>query len=161
MDRGAWQATVHGVTKRQTRLKRLSGSSDPAEMLWNVYCISEFASKCNKELLILLSSIIGWGCPWVGYILGHFLVSLQFSKKGYKDQSLKEKHIGALLVGPVVKDSRLPLQQAWVPSLVGELRSHMPQEKKKIKTNPKTTQKLMRGFMLQNCISPNGVFPIP
>ena len=24
MDRGAWQATVHGVTKRQTRPKRLS-----------------------------------------------------------------------------------------------------------------------------------------
>ena len=24
MDRGAWQATVHGVTKSQTRLKRLS-----------------------------------------------------------------------------------------------------------------------------------------
>ena len=24
MDRGAWQATVHGVSKRRTRLKRLS-----------------------------------------------------------------------------------------------------------------------------------------
>ena len=24
MDRGAWQATVHGVTKRQTRLKQLN-----------------------------------------------------------------------------------------------------------------------------------------
>ena len=24
MDRGAWRATVHGVTKSQTRLKRLS-----------------------------------------------------------------------------------------------------------------------------------------
>ena len=24
MDRGAWQATVHGVTKRRTRLKQLS-----------------------------------------------------------------------------------------------------------------------------------------
>ena len=24
MDRGAWQATVHGVTKNQTQLKRLS-----------------------------------------------------------------------------------------------------------------------------------------
>ena len=27
MDRGAWQATVHVVTKRQTRLKELSSSS--------------------------------------------------------------------------------------------------------------------------------------
>ena len=27
IDRGAWQATVHGVTKGQTRLKRLSSSS--------------------------------------------------------------------------------------------------------------------------------------
>ena len=31
MDRGAWWATVHGVTKSQTRLKRLSiyGNGDP------------------------------------------------------------------------------------------------------------------------------------
>ena len=27
MDRGAWRAIVHGVTKSQTRLKRLSSSS--------------------------------------------------------------------------------------------------------------------------------------
>ena len=27
MDRGAWQATVHGVTQSRTRLKRLSSSS--------------------------------------------------------------------------------------------------------------------------------------
>ena len=27
MDRGAWKATVHGVTKSQTRLKQLSSSS--------------------------------------------------------------------------------------------------------------------------------------
>ena len=103
MDRREWRAIVHGVVKSQTRLKGLSRSSNPAETLWNVYCISEFASKCSKELLILLSSVIGWGCPWVGYIPGHFLVSLQFSKKSYKYQLLKEKHIGTLLVGPVVK----------------------------------------------------------
>ena len=28
--------------------------------------------------------------------------------------------------GPVVKDSTLPLQGAWVPSLVGELEPHKP-----------------------------------
>ena len=28
MDRGAWRATVHGVTKSRTRLKRLSTHSD-------------------------------------------------------------------------------------------------------------------------------------
>ena len=29
MDRGAWQATVHGVTKSQIRLKRLSTQAWP------------------------------------------------------------------------------------------------------------------------------------
>ena len=32
MDRGAWQATVHGVTKIQTRL------SHPASILWQINC---------------------------------------------------------------------------------------------------------------------------
>ena len=31
MDRGAWQATVHGVTQSQTQLKRLSNSSSSTE----------------------------------------------------------------------------------------------------------------------------------
>ena len=30
MDRGAWQATAHGVTKSQTQLKRLSTHACPA-----------------------------------------------------------------------------------------------------------------------------------
>lgn len=30
------------------------------------------------------------------------------------------------LGGPVVKDSELPMQGAWVPALVWKLRSHMP-----------------------------------
>ena len=45
MDRGAWQATVHGVTKSQTQLKRLSthihilgflGGSDGKEFAYSV-----------------------------------------------------------------------------------------------------------------------------
>ena len=34
MDRGAWRATVHGVTKSQTRLKRLSSSSSSSLLYW-------------------------------------------------------------------------------------------------------------------------------
>ena len=33
MDRGAWQATVHGVTQSQTRLKQLSWHKDIAQTL--------------------------------------------------------------------------------------------------------------------------------
>ena len=101
MDRGAWQATDHGVAKSQTWLKHLSSSSNPAEKLWNVYCISELASKCNKQLFILLSSLAGAAPTWATFLdTSGFLYS---SPKSYKDQPLKEKHIGTLLVGPLVK----------------------------------------------------------
>ena len=36
MDRGAWRAAAHGVTQSQTRLKRLSSSSNGYEMLSNL-----------------------------------------------------------------------------------------------------------------------------
>ena len=39
MDRRAWQATVHGVTKNQTRLKWLS----------NKLCLSRTAFKCTAQ----------------------------------------------------------------------------------------------------------------
>ena len=32
MDRGAWQATVHGVTKSQTQLKQLSTDTTPVSV---------------------------------------------------------------------------------------------------------------------------------
>ena len=50
MDRGAWQATVHGVTKSQTRLKRLSSSSSR----W-----------LRRESVCLQSGRPGFN-PWVG-----------------------------------------------------------------------------------------------
>ena len=43
MNSGAWWATVHGVAKRQTRLKRLSSSS-------SVYVYSTSASQVAQRL---------------------------------------------------------------------------------------------------------------
>ena len=37
MDRGAWQAIVHGVSKSQTRLKRLSTHSHTFFICLNLY----------------------------------------------------------------------------------------------------------------------------
>ena len=36
MDKGAWRATVHDFTQSQTRLKRLSSSSNGYEILSNL-----------------------------------------------------------------------------------------------------------------------------
>ena len=43
MDRGAWQATVHQVTKSQTRLKRLSSSSSR---------FGKTKSHCSRFLIV-------------------------------------------------------------------------------------------------------------
>ena len=41
------------------------------------------------------------------------------------DKDVLKLHCGDFLAGPVVKTA-LPLQEGQVPSLLGELRSHMP-----------------------------------
>ena len=38
MDRGAWQATVHGVTKSWTRLKRLTTQARTRHTVWQALC---------------------------------------------------------------------------------------------------------------------------
>ena len=40
MDRGAWQATVHGVTKSQTRLKRLSMHTRAKYYTFSITCFT-------------------------------------------------------------------------------------------------------------------------
>ena len=44
MDRGAWWATVHGVTKSQTRLRRLSTHSTAHrnDYIWGISIVSRF-----------------------------------------------------------------------------------------------------------------------
>ena len=74
MGRGAWRATVHGVTQSQTRLKRLSGSSINSGLPGG----SEVKNPPAKpETRVLLgwedpleeemathSSILDWEIPW-------------------------------------------------------------------------------------------------
>ena len=38
MDRGAWQATVHGVAKSQTRLKRLNTTQHSSKSMKMYFC---------------------------------------------------------------------------------------------------------------------------
>ena len=51
MDTGAWWATVHGVTKSQTRLKQLmhahtrARDNETYHVFWNVYFIFFFLSS--------------------------------------------------------------------------------------------------------------------
>ena len=58
MDRDAWQATVHGVAKNQTRLKRLSSSSS---FLSGASPQSGKESTCNVGGTENVGSIIGSG----------------------------------------------------------------------------------------------------
>ena len=59
MDRGAWQATVHGVTKSQTRLKRLSSQKGPQK-----------AAPQHSSSPLPSSPWIRWLTGWVGGLLG-------------------------------------------------------------------------------------------
>ena len=59
MDRGAWRATVHGVAKSWTRLKRLSSSSSSS--LW-VQSLG-WEDPLEKEMATH-SSILAWKISW-------------------------------------------------------------------------------------------------
>ena len=43
MDRGAWQATVHGVAKSQTRLKQLSTHTEKAKKLEIQFLLQQYS----------------------------------------------------------------------------------------------------------------------
>ena len=70
MDRGAWQATVHGVAKSQTRLKRLSTQHAQTRGRWrpagvqvdcSYFLVSRgLAYACYTELNLGVVSFLGF-----------------------------------------------------------------------------------------------------
>ena len=74
MDRGAWQATVHGVAKIQTRLTLILSSKLIAITLYAIYLVSQMVKSLpamqetqedplEKEMAAH-SSIPAWEIPW-------------------------------------------------------------------------------------------------
>ena len=74
MDRGAWQATVHGVAKIQTRLTLILSSKLIAITLYAIYLVSQMVKSLpamqetqedplEKEMAVH-SSIPAWEIPW-------------------------------------------------------------------------------------------------
>ena len=74
MDRGAWQATVHGVAKIQTRLTLILSSKLIAITLYAIYLVSQMVKSLpamqetqedplEKEMATH-SSIPAWEIPW-------------------------------------------------------------------------------------------------
>ena len=67
---GAWQATVHGVTKSQTRLKRLNMHALVAQMVKNLPAVQETRvlflglEDPLEEKMAAHSSILAWKIPW-------------------------------------------------------------------------------------------------
>ena len=49
MDRGAWRAPVHGITKSQTRLKQLSTAHTRHGVLRDAICIPAFEEGMTSE----------------------------------------------------------------------------------------------------------------
>ena len=68
MDREAWRAAVHGVTKSQTRL------SDWTELNWWVYmytCIFSHTFYCYKPLPLWWASAVLWRFPFLFFFHFH------------------------------------------------------------------------------------------
>ena len=59
MDRGVWQATVHGVAKSQTQLSDHKQQQHIISMLWSLLKFSEIAMKIQQPL-ILINRIHSW-----------------------------------------------------------------------------------------------------
>ena len=69
-DRGAWHATVHGVTQSQTWLKQLS-TLTPTHLTMSSYTPALIPGACERGLnvrkdcisMIILRVVRRWGCP--------------------------------------------------------------------------------------------------
>ena len=72
MDRGAWQAAVHSVVYRQTRLKRLSSSSNPL-YIYTPHLLYPFIYWRTLRLLPFLGYCKQW-CYELGYMSLYKLV---------------------------------------------------------------------------------------
>ena len=79
MDRGAWKATVHGVAKSQTKLKRFSMPASHTEVLWPVVFTyvyralpNSFFKKIPKQKGIQLSywEVVPSACHVAGSLEG-------------------------------------------------------------------------------------------
>ena len=78
MDRGAWQATVHSVSKSRTRLKQLSTHAQASsKSLVQSFCIgnSVFCLQCypfvvprgtSEKAMATHSSVLAWRIPGTG-----------------------------------------------------------------------------------------------
>ena len=76
MDRGTWQATVHGVAKSQTRLSDFHFASLVAQLVKNLPAMQEtwVRSLCWEDPLekgmATHSSILAWRIPWTIQSMG-------------------------------------------------------------------------------------------
>ena len=65
MDRGAWWAVVHGVTKSRTRLKRLSSSSSNTKYLSHSVKLTDTPSVVQiSQIFCTLLFCTTLSCPW-------------------------------------------------------------------------------------------------
>ena len=82
MDRGAWRATVHGVTKSRTQLEQLSNHSTslPKKDLRNIQLYLDFPiiwikpSLCQHSCLLFCSSLF-----FFSYLLGSLATPVEWS----------------------------------------------------------------------------------
>ena len=72
MDRGAWWATVHGVAKSQTQLKRLSTHAFSFE---EGVSIEKKKRDLDPKVMPEICAYYGQGC-WAGYKAGLLVFSL-------------------------------------------------------------------------------------
>jgi len=104
MDRGAWRATVYGITKSQTRLKQLSTQSLKPSQVQRV-CVLEFFSSpyfSNNgtnyfSVAIFMSNIQGEMLKSIGFER-LFSSSMYFSFTCHMRTWLKQCHTGIFSV---------------------------------------------------------------
>ena len=83
MDRGAWQVTVHGVAKSQTRLKQFS-TQHALNIIPNCGTLKKIQSiSCTGRTLINSVGMIKDFCFSQNVLLGHFFLPLGIGVKMY------------------------------------------------------------------------------
>ena len=123
MEREAWCAVIPGLAKSRTQLS--DWTEEPPALMF-CWILSGKLNKTGKGDLGSLRVL------WHYHQENLLRVAQRLTMSAELRLGLTKWSFGDFPGGPVVK---IPVQGAWVQSLVGELRSHMPYGQKK--KNPK------------------------
>ena len=123
MDRGAWWATVRGVTKSQTRLKQLSSSCSWADI---TDCWGSSLGDSQRFILLIERLLFFSRCIWL------FCDPMDYNPPGSSVRGISQARILEWVAISFSKESSWPRNQIHISCMAGRFFTTEPPGKPKI-----------------------------